>query len=596
MPATATKTVRLRVNEKRLPEILRNSFTSWENVLKELLQNARRAGATRILLSYEDEIQTLEIHDDGRGIANMQDLLHIAESGWDANLKAEEKTYGVGFMSALYAGEEITIESGTERLSFNTTRALSFHDLPVETLEPPVAGTRVRLRGFKVEAPKRMFPCNGQDLWRAAEYLGRTLERLVSGFPVPVYYNGKALERPFAMDSGKRFAPVSIGHIHLLDIHDTTDGKPDLEEGGTHATLVYLQGFPVAELDNPMHYASKTNIAHLDSSTFTARMPDRDVLINSKTQEERITAAIGDYWRDTLARELPTVKAQEVAETLYRSLERWNMLSALNDVPYLPFEAWEYAASRPLNTSGGLAYSTNNRGRQIAREDVEKGECVLLRDLFGASDIGYAYKTLAYQHNKKFVSLKTDALDKNHWAFKHAKPVQESDITVIINEPKKPHYYGGSWVSGDVILCKNMLFKTPHGDYTVDDCSIYTGAGEEAEEDVATFRLGKGGKEAAAGVFIIPANDHSPDEVIGEASNFSPDDNDASSEREEAEEKRKFRHFIASIKNTPPVKLLQDFLRRNLDMGLIPNTHGKSFALKISRKGEIRISSAGRGK
>lgn len=256
MTATAaTKTIRLCVNEKRLPEILRNSFTSWQNVLKELLQNARRAGATEIRMSYEAKTKTLEINDDGRGISNMQDLLHIAESGWDADLKAEEQAYGIGFMSALYAGEEITVESGTERLSFSTKRALSFHDLPIETLPLPVAGTRVRLREFS-------FDVSGD----AAGYLRGVLQKLVNGFPTPIIYNGELLERPYAMGSGKLFAPISVGHAHLTDIHDTTDGKPNIKNGGTSDTRVYLQGFLVAEI-SPQ---STTRVSTISSTSIPA--------------------------------------------------------------------------------------------------------------------------------------------------------------------------------------------------------------------------------------------------------------------------------------------------------------------------------------
>lgn len=592
MPATtvAAKTIRLCVNEKRLPEVLRNSFTSWENVLKELLQNARRAGASRIEVSYEHNTQTIEIRDDGCGIANMQDLLHIAESGWNEELKAEEHVFGIGFMSALYAGEEITVESGNERLSFNTTRALSFHDLPVETLPQTIVGTRLRLRGFKVGEKTKTFYNDKSD----AEYLGHTMESLVRGFPVPVSYNGKELERPYALGSGKTFTPTSIGHMHILDIHNTEGSKPNLKKGGSEETRVFLQGFLVATIGHCIYDTTETNIVHLDSSTFTARMPDRDVLINAEKQKERIEAAIKDYWRDTLTRELPGVDDLAIVGDIYDTLKRWGMLSALNNIPYLPSEACEYAESRPIDTSGEWSYTERDHARKISRDDVETGECVLLAGLFDDSGTGYAYKTLAYKHPHKFVSLDADALDKDHWAFKYTKPHQDSDIKVIVSKPEKPRFYAGSWVSDDVILCDSMLFQTPYGEYLVNDCAIYTGSPNEVNEGEANFILGKKGKKLKTAAFIVPRKDTYPEAVVQQASSFNVENSGTSGDEVDMEA-RNFRHFLAAIQNTPPEKVLQDVLETKLDTSLVPNARGKSFILKIDRKGRITVSLAGKG-
>ena len=77
-----SSTVTLQINSQRLIKNLMFSFTNKTTFLSELMQNARRAGATFVRFSF-DEVwpNTLVVEDDG-GIANLQNLLTIAESGW----------------------------------------------------------------------------------------------------------------------------------------------------------------------------------------------------------------------------------------------------------------------------------------------------------------------------------------------------------------------------------------------------------------------------------------------------------------------------------------------------------------------------------
>jgi hypothetical protein len=38
---------------------------------------------------------------------------------------------------------------------------------------------------------------------------------LAKGFPIPVIFNGQALHRPWALNSGKDFIDTEIGKVHL---------------------------------------------------------------------------------------------------------------------------------------------------------------------------------------------------------------------------------------------------------------------------------------------------------------------------------------------------------------------------------------------
>ena len=59
--------------------------------------------------------------------------------------------------------------------------------------------TTVRLGGFKPDASQ----------------VASCLSELAKGFPITVIFNGNALQRPWALDSGKAFIDTEIGKVHL---------------------------------------------------------------------------------------------------------------------------------------------------------------------------------------------------------------------------------------------------------------------------------------------------------------------------------------------------------------------------------------------
>lgn len=89
-------TVCIDVNKKNLVKSLKFSFTNRTTVLGELMQNARRAGSTRVMFDFDPEHSALVVTDNGCGIGSAEDLLTVAESGWDAETKVNEHPFGMG--------------------------------------------------------------------------------------------------------------------------------------------------------------------------------------------------------------------------------------------------------------------------------------------------------------------------------------------------------------------------------------------------------------------------------------------------------------------------------------------------------------------
>ena len=104
--------IRPTVSETTITKVTRLFNGTLTDILNELLQNARRAGAEQIRIDYEpgaDGSIDLTIQDDGSGIEDPAKLLTLGSSGWDSEIQGREDPAGMGVFSL--AGREVTITS-----------------------------------------------------------------------------------------------------------------------------------------------------------------------------------------------------------------------------------------------------------------------------------------------------------------------------------------------------------------------------------------------------------------------------------------------------------------------------------------------------
>ena len=73
--------IRARISAGALDKATRFFNAGLEDIFNELLQNARRAGATRVEVIEEPE--HIIVRDDGVGMRNPETLLSFGKSGWE---------------------------------------------------------------------------------------------------------------------------------------------------------------------------------------------------------------------------------------------------------------------------------------------------------------------------------------------------------------------------------------------------------------------------------------------------------------------------------------------------------------------------------
>jgi hypothetical protein len=138
------KTHQVTISSKFVGNIKR----MWESpfaAYKELIQNALRAGAKTICVTYAFE--TLTVEDDGEGFTDLSSLLTIGESGWRSEVI---EPAGVGIYAAPAFSERVTIQSGS-RMLILSGKLFETGEVKEKPMLETIQGTRVTVEGIKLD-------------------------------------------------------------------------------------------------------------------------------------------------------------------------------------------------------------------------------------------------------------------------------------------------------------------------------------------------------------------------------------------------------------------------------------------------------------
>lgn len=193
-------TIRAGVDVKAFLANMEFAFTSNSTYLGELMQNSRRAGATKVEFTYDTVTKSLTIDDDGVGVLDFESLVVNSRSGWDESIQDSESPFGMGFYSVFFACDEVVVESLGGRMTATKDQIVNCEDLHVVRAHTADRGTRIIMRGLR----------------GGPEY---EISRLAIGFGIPVHLNGNEISRSLAPENLKMQA-CDIGLVHIPGIHN----------------------------------------------------------------------------------------------------------------------------------------------------------------------------------------------------------------------------------------------------------------------------------------------------------------------------------------------------------------------------------------
>ena len=361
----STHQIAMKVNQANLLKGLRLSFTNKTTVLSELMQKARRAGATQVVFDFNETCKTLTVCDDGYGIESIETLLTVAESGWDADIINQEHPFGLGFLSALYACQHLSVLSKSGGIAVDTEAVLSLEPVMVYPVDYWDGVTRITLAGIDLDIDR----------------LSRALCHFAQGFPIPVIFNGEVLDRPVALDSKLNFAETELGQVYVHGLDSPIGAQSEFE--------LFLQGLPIYCSTN---YKTARHIIHLDSKQCHARLPDRDKLVDECEVLIKVRALLAGE----IKKRLLVLKAEcspEYFVKFFDMMRRWNVLDLLNDVPVVPPEILNEISCYPVCDTDVFDSFENRRDAPWSKAEILERGVVTLND--NISEAGAARYMLA---------------------------------------------------------------------------------------------------------------------------------------------------------------------------------------------------------
>lgn len=194
------------VSDDAISKVSRLFNATIDDIFAELFQNARRAGATRILVDRIEDPElgpSIRVCDDGPGVPDFRSLFTLGKSAWGEETQVSEDAAGMGFFSLASRNVRITAQiTGSEDSFIFRASPAAFNG------KDPIKGE------------------NGPDGHRGVEifFSSPEIENCVSAgnaaakyFPLPVIVEGAEAERKDFLDGAshvEEWNGIRIGVFH----------------------------------------------------------------------------------------------------------------------------------------------------------------------------------------------------------------------------------------------------------------------------------------------------------------------------------------------------------------------------------------------
>lgn len=529
----------LTLNQSSLLQSLRHAFAGKGSLVLELVQNARRAGATRVSVDYDEKNKTLIVADDGHGIKDPNLLFAIGDSGWDEQVRETDKPFGVGLLSAVYQAQHMDIRSGTLRIQADTQALLEGGKPTVEQMAEPVQGTTIILNGVGY-LPMDELP------WRLA------------AFPIPVIIDGKEIKRPKALD--ENFLATPLGKVRVsLNTSEIQLAAQGILVGRPRSLLI-----------------DEASIIHLDPAV-AVRFPDRTGLVDEASVESQAWETVSHVRRASLAQ-----RKEELGGPAFFEAHRYHALQyapdLLNDIELVDPDWFEIVTGYPnvtddagdaLSTSAGvLTDATSDAWQQITRKGLR------ILDLGKLEGPDYMTALMFAKATGDLVLNPAHQLHPDHWLHRHVKVVDEAEISVEAVGAEEPVTLGfsGDHFNAELVICDSAQISL----------GAFASPASVADNAFIHWSLGRVGDEI---VVYQPRQDPSG-QVVAQMCDFLEDDR-----YDEAWHDRARQEHVETVAQClgGPAAYLQAVLRHSC---YGQQVRGKAFAVRIDEAGKIDVKLA----
>lgn len=512
------------------------TLTRKVTVLSELMQNARRAKSDAVHFEISDTSVT--IIDRGTGIEDLSILLAVAKSGWDGETIRTESPYGAGWLSSLFACNELIVESRGQRLHARTDDLIDLKPALVQAIADG-GETRISLIDQSIGTMQQIHDA---------------IQTAATGFPIPVFINGKEVRRADAVDES--YTLTHIGHVSADILKGHLPGR------------FYLQGLPVSSF-NLERWNYHAGVAHLDPSLFKGRMPDRDQLIEPEAARSLITSTLMDVIKSHLKLMAEHLSTEEFLLQYADLAVEHDLRDELNAIPFIPGH-WvqEYREVPSVESShwSGLEYCKDQDGRVvnlISKGDVEQRGVYA----FESDDSNLICRHFV-RGTRALVA--THKIPEWHWASAMCKELDPSDFYLV----------PGNTLGEEQLEVNRFKVNLR----LVESLSIHRASDELTCQVPTHFQW-----DSRNILFATP--EASAYDVVRQVSNFEDDDDD-SRKNEEAEDRAitACTALLKSFVESDPAALLGQLVQGAMPDHVPELLRGKKFIMQIREDGSSHLS------
>jgi len=541
-----TATVTLQVNQSRLIGNLKHSFTNQSTFLSELMQNARRAGASEVRFEFHAP-HTLVVIDNGHGIDNLQNLLTIAESGWEEVVCNEERPFGMGFMAALFASDKVTVSSHNKCLSFQREDAIQLKPIQIESCDFQ-HGTRLVLEGITL----------------SYETLKGSIKSYTRGFPIPVYFD----DEMFSCERSWEY---------LITQPQTSSFEAYAEVPGLGKAVFNIDSFDVEcyllgisiyrDYVDLLSLRGSLTIIHLDPKLYIARSPDRDCLYDLANSVTKIKDGIKNWWIQRIESMIGVLSDEQIVQRYWKVMKHWGLYALMNQIKAVPAHLFGRLEGVPECLRGGRI-----SGSQYP---LREGGVITLAELqSGQVKICSGFPEYMYKKNMIpaviatiqgwLVLLNGHHIAHDHWLHDYLIRLSDENGCVFFEELGSEPFYSHMNSDLEVKLCESLVLNWQGHSCTTSDYPVVY---EEDDLHIA----------------VVPKNMKARSVLLMADSYVYSDESDLLDVELEIDTE-KLSILLSSMQHTEPADLLKTILGDRLNL---PSARGATLLISVSNTGQL---------
>ena len=281
------QTIRARIAAEAIAKVMQFFDGTLAQALDEILQNARRSGATAVAITHDKTDQRITVSDDGRGIGDPTALLAFGRSGWPKELHGTENPAGMGIFSLARRSPRIRSRvAGRAAWSVQLGEDHFVGRAPAAVAADPGTG-----RDHGTEVTFSVLPTD-------ACWIPTVIADAVRHYPVPVTFNGR---RPEQSDILKDAVRIEIWRgLRVGVFHSTSHTWPTrgINFYGLHVAfpdLPQVHALPGADADAPRTWWTLVDVT--DCPDLELTLPTRTAIVQTPFTAELVSEATRIIYR-----------------------------------------------------------------------------------------------------------------------------------------------------------------------------------------------------------------------------------------------------------------------------------------------------------